>query len=180
MKIKIVYDARERLTDLRNGGKIKVALTYKKRYFQAAFVFIIGILSLFIGWDDNDFLFVGLGSTFIIFFCFFLYRLIRDRSKAIIKDDAALKKLAEKIGLITATFSDDLFTFRDNEQYYEFKWVNFSSYLVYEDYLFLIMNNKIMSSFGMHINVFKPEELSEIVNFLKSKLPLYKNNIDKR
>jgi len=175
MQIEIVYDARDRLSDITNGNRIKLALTYKKRYFWALMLVTIGILSLLVGLRDNDFFFLGLGATFVIFFCFFIYRMLRDRAKIIIKNEGELKRLAEKVGVITATFGDDLFTFRDNEVYYELKWSNFSGYLITGDFLFLIMNNKIMSSFGMHINVFKPQQLKEIVDFLHSRIPLYSN-----
>lgn len=72
------------------------------------------------------------------------------------------------------TIDDLIFTARDAQSYTELKWNLFTGYKIYEYYLFLVLENNLLSSYTIYKNELLPQNFEELCRFVSSKMPEWK------
>jgi len=66
---------------------------------------------------------------------------------------------------------DDLiFTYRDAQSYVELKWSVFTGYKLFGDYLFLIKDNNLASSYIINKNELSRQDFSDLISFLSNRM----------
>lgn len=177
MEIKIV---KENISDILGKNRTKWYLAYKTMLFAIIVYAVVGtvILTCSAVTAKNADDFWGLGSTLgggLIFLSIaFLSYIYKGKRKYVENTRLAIKR-SEREGQNTEiVLKDDGVTFKDFHIYSEWKWSVFTHYMLYKDYLFLMMGNSVLNSLVIQKNELSVYEFDELVNFCKGHLYLKK------
>lgn len=87
--------------------------------------------------------------------------------------EETIKRLNESSGIIRYTFSDDYFFYSDDYQETKLKWNMLHSYLLTDQYLFVISNTSSPSAYTLSATDISRSQFIEVCAFVKTKLSPY-------
>jgi hypothetical protein len=176
MEIKKNYDYLSNPNDIYLTASTRANLILRGRinYIILCLVFVSFCFILAINAQSNFLYFCGL--MVLLFGIQNIYKVYYVRKK-LGEIKTSVEETAVKVGIVTITFDDKMFTYRDNQQYIEYQWENFSSILINNGFLFLIISNNITSAICLNTKHFTESEFNALMNFLKARLPSYKTGL---
>ena len=108
-------------------------------------VLAIGMIAKTEDEPTNPFLVMGI--FFLLFILFLFYFMLFSKQRYIRK----IKEIAEKYDAVkmdcTYEFSDESVKYWDKEKKVEFNWSIFTNYSIYKNYLILVINDSLVSSY---------------------------------
>ena len=108
-------------------------------------VLAIGMIAKTEDKPTNPFLVMGI--FFLLFILFLFYFMLFSKQRYIRK----IKEIAEKYDAVkmdcTYEFSDESVKYWDKEKKVEFNWSIFTNYSIYKNYLILVINDSLVSSY---------------------------------
>jgi hypothetical protein len=177
MEIKIIN---KDCNDLLNKNKIRWTLFSRKNIFHFIIYAIVGLI-LLIGSavtekDISNFWGMGssLGLSLIFLSLFYFSHTYQNKRKFITRTRAYIKLFNEQKQETELVFADEKITYKDFQSYSEWKWTKFSHYMLYKDYLFLILDNSFLNALIVHKSEVTPEKFDELLSFSKGHLRLRK------
>ncbi|WP_461449751.1 hypothetical protein [Mucilaginibacter sp.] len=178
MEIKKTYDYLSAPDGIFLTAKVRSRLILRGRINYVIFTLIFSsfCLVLAINVQSNFMYFCGFMALLFAMKNGYTIFLVRKRLNEIKKSST---KTAAKIGVVTITFTDKVFIYRDNQQAIEYTWEKFSSFLIKNDFLFLVIENSLAAAICLDTKYFTENEFTTLKNFLQTKLPLYKQTLFK-
>jgi hypothetical protein len=177
MEIKIVKDS---FTDVLERNRTRWNLAHKKNLFYFTFYALGGLFVLAIAAlgakNTADFwgVFSSLGLGLIFLSTYYFLHTFQNKGKYLAGIKALTAQANNKSQHTELVLKDDLVTYKDLETYSEWKWSVFSSYMLHQDYLFLVMGNSVLNSIIIQKNEVSADEFAELVNFCSGHLYLKK------
>ena len=177
MEIKIIKD------DFLDGferNRMRWNLAHKKNLLYFTFYALAGLFVLAIAAlgaknaDDFWGVFSSLGLGLIFLSTYYFLHTFQNKRKYLAKVRALIVQSTKNGQHTELILKDECVTYKDTETYSEWKWSVFSSYMLYKDYLFLIMGNSVLNSIIIQKNEVPAGEFTELVNFCRSHLFLKK------
>jgi hypothetical protein len=155
------------------GNRLKFRLENRKSYIKLLIYIMLTIGLIILVTTDN-----GRGSSFygivgvILFILTFNYMLRIINAHSIFSRE--LNSVSEKHEnfIFTFEFSDDEFSYFDNEKRFHFKWGAFSNYSINNDFFMLLIDNKIFLM--LHQSETNEQQFNDIIELTKSKLSFKK------
>jgi hypothetical protein len=182
---------------LKETSKIRWTSSLRRQYLGTLIFFLFGVLILTIGVSsdntmsmttykyDNNFtteyttkydyhISLGLGIGFMLIAVYFVYIIYRQKRKFFL----SIAKICSRHRQFSDNFSikvnNDRICYRDFELIHEQKWSTLSHYRVYKDDLLLFQDDFYISSIVIQKARLSEKDYSDLLNFVKSKLPAKK------
>jgi hypothetical protein len=177
MEIKIIKDSYE---DILGKNRAKWNLAYKNNLFYFAVYAVVGsiilILNGFESKNVDDFWGIGssMGLGLVFLSVFYFSHTYRNKRKYLEQTRALIAKSKSDGRKTELLLKDDHVTYKNFESLCEWKWSVFKSYMLYNDYLFLIMGGSVLNSITIQKNEVSVDEFAELINFCKGHLHLKK------
>jgi len=182
---------------IKETSKIRWTSSLRRQYLGTLIFFLFGVLILTIGvssgntmsmttykYDNNStteyttkydyHISLGLGIGFMLIAVYFVYIIYRQKSKffsSIAKICARHRQFSDKFSI---KINNDHICYRDFELIREQRWSTFSHYMVYKDDLLLFQDDFYISSIVIQKARLSDKDYSDLLNFVKSKLPAKK------
>jgi hypothetical protein len=177
MEINIV---KKNTGDLLRKNKTKWGLAYRNTYFFIASYAFVGSLILICNAvtakNADDFWGLGtsLGGGLIFLSIVYFSHTFQAKRKYLERTRIAIKRSEHEGQNTEILIKDDGITFKDFQTRSEWKWSVFPHYLLYKDYLFLMMGNSVLNSITIQKTELSVYEFEELINFCKGHLYLKK------
>ena len=170
--------------DYRQRLKLLVSLYFQREQSKIGNYIVFLVMSVLLGsaflYFDSDRSGIIIGPLLIIVAMFYLGVLIRfyQKKKQFEKEyfnkvDQIIERLNSNGGLIHYSFTDDFFFHSDHDYEIKTRWSLLESYLLLDDYLFIIGDNQF-GIFTLGRRDIASSDFDEICSFVASKLPLSK------
>lgn len=195
--MEIVIEGNDVSEYIKEINRIRWNASIRRHYLGSLIFFLVGVLILTIGvfsdstisattyrYVDNttneyttnyDYhISLGLGIGFMLialYFVYIIYRQKREFFSSIAKICARRRQFSDNFAL---KVNADNVCYRDFELIHEQKWSAFSHYMVYKDYLLLFQDDLYISSIVIQKARLSDKDYSDLLNFVKSKLPVKK------
>jgi hypothetical protein len=177
MEIKINREINDNLLEIH---KIRWDLSFKKSlvyftFYAIAGLFVMGLAAL--GAEKSGH-FWGILSSFglsLIFLSLYYFsHNYQNKRKHLANVRMALALSKQQAQNNEIVVNDNGVTFKDFQTYSEWKWSAFSCYMLYQDYLFLLMGSSVLNSIAIQKAELSVDQFAELINFCKGRLYLKK------
>jgi len=161
-------------------NSIKWKLFTKMNKKIILYQFIIGSVFIVLGIIDSNSqpsslnILLSFGISFVLLAGIYWLQTFQNKKKYALKVEMYSTRHAQSDSKITININDELVKYQDLELSQEVKWSLFTHYKLYNDYLFLIMDDSFLSSIIIHKKNFEEAEFKELHDFVKNKLILKK------
>ena len=177
MEIKINREINDELIEIH---RIRWNLSFKKSllyftFYAIAGLFIFGIAALDAVKSGHFWgLFSSFGLSLIFLSTYYFLHNYQNKRKYLANIRMALA-LSKQRGQNTEIILNDTgVTFKDFQTHSEWKWSAFSHYMLYKNYLFLMMGSSVLNSVAIQKTELSAYEFDELVDFCKARLYLKK------
>jgi len=177
MEIKINREINDNLVETH---RIRWDRTFKKSLIYFTFYAIVGLFAMGLAALDAGRsgrfwgIWSSLGFGLIILSSYYFAHNYQNKRKHLANVRMALALSKQKCGNNEIVLTDTGVTFKDFQTYSEWKWSAFSCYMLYKDYLFLVMGNSVLYSIVIQKTELSPDQLAELITFCKGHLHLKK------
>ncbi len=177
MEIKIIKND---YGDILDKNRTRWNLANKKNLLYFAFYALVGlfVLALTALSSKNIIDFWGLGSSLglalIFLSAYYFLHTFQNKSKYLAKTRLLITQSTNNSRITELILKDECVIYKDFETYNEWKWSVFSSYMLYENYLFLVMGGSVLNSIIIQKNEVSADEFAGLLNFCKGHLYLKK------
>ena len=141
------------------------------------FQFLAGIIFLYLGIINREKVIpkdinigISLGIAFILLGAIYSYHNYVNKKKFYRKIQILSKRIEKNHDEILIHITGESIRYEDFELSQELKWSLISHYKIYNDLLFLIMDEHLLTSIIIDKNLITEEEFSELYSFVKNKL----------
>jgi len=179
---------------IKETSKIRWTSSLRRQYLGVLIFFLFGVLILTIGMSsgntvsmttykhDNNFttenttnydyhISLGLGIGFMLLAVYFVYMIYRQKSKFFLSIAKIYARHRQFSNHFSIKINNDHICYRDFELIREQKWSMFSHYMTYKGDLLLFEDDFYISSIVIQKVRLSDKEYSDLISFVKSKLP---------
>ncbi|SDF72717.1 hypothetical protein SAMN05421827_101335 [Pedobacter terrae] len=157
------------------SNKLKFRLEYKQSYIKLLIYVMLtmGLIILIITDKGPSSSFYGIaGMILFILTLNYILRMINVRTLFFREMDALCEKHEQQNFIYTYEFTNDEFSYSDNEKRFHFNWGAFSNYSVINDFFILLIDKRIF--FMLHKSETSESQFNDIIELTNSKLSFKK------
>ncbi|MGQ7856026.1 hypothetical protein ACUN24_17470 [Pedobacter sp. WC2501] len=157
------------------SNKLKFRLEYKQSYIKLLIYIMltIGLIILIITNKGPSSSFYGVVGVILFILTFnYILRIINVRTLFFREMDVLSEKHEKQNFIYTYEFTDDEFSYSDNEKRFHFNWGAFSNYSVINDFFILLIDKRIFLM--LHKSETSESQFNDIIELTNSKLSFKK------
>jgi len=172
LRFEVKFDKEVSLFQLRETFKLQFANTKSKLYSNLKIGMGLGFFAVVANYSDDHFIarFFGFFCALLLFTVLLGFYGIRKSERRYMEEAEAQTNLYSSEDVLAYSFSEELMTFRDRLRYYEMDWSLFSSYVINEGHLYMLLGKNGVYAFCIGRNEIGTENWEALIQIVSQKL----------